>query len=145
MVSGGQSGQAVGTLRDAQPGLVLACRYGDCKRQRGAVQDQREPRRSEAGVGRIVCSRRLFFLSRLRRNAARVTGLAANGPANGQSGRKGRKGHCRRRDCTGTREEAGRGTGREENLEGKKGKMRRQLNGHQKLVRRLALSSRRQT
>lgn len=61
--SGGQSGQAVGTLRDAQPGLVLACRYGDCKRQRGAVQDQEEPRRSEAGEDRIVCSRRLFCLA----------------------------------------------------------------------------------
>jgi hypothetical protein len=117
---------------------IASDRGGQCR-----IKESHADQRLELAESCVAVA--FFFLSRLRRNAARVTGLAANGPANGQSGRKGRKGHCRRRDCTGTREEAGRGTGREENLEGKKGKMRRQLNGHQKLVRRLALSSRRQT
>jgi hypothetical protein len=110
--------------------------------KRGAVQDQEEPRRSEAGDGRIVCSRRLF-LSRLRRNAATTTGLAAAAQPTDNQGAEGEKGTV----DGGTARERGKrldeALGEEKRAE--KSKMRRQLNGHQRLVRRRMASSRRQT
>lgn len=106
----GQSGQAVGTLRDARPVScsradteIASDRGGQCRIKKSHA-DQRE-----AGDGRIVCSRRLFVSPAQECN--KNDGSGGRGPANEQSGRKGRKGHCRWRDCTGTKEEAGRGTG----------------------------------
>lgn len=116
---------------------IASDRGGQCRIKKSHADQRLEKTESCVAVA--------FFVSPAQ-ECSESDGSGGSGPANRQSGRKGRKGHCRWRDCTGTRE---RGKRLHEALGEKKrekSKMRRQLNGHQKLVRRrMALSSRRQT
>lgn len=104
------------------------------------MQDQEEPRRSEAGDGRIVCGRRLFVSP--AQECKKNDGSGSRGLANEQEGRKGRRGTVDGGTARERKMRLDEALGKREG----KSKMRRQLNGHQKLVRRrMVLSSRCQT
>lgn len=82
---------------------LQATRGGQCRIKKSHADQRLEMAESCVAVA--------FFVSPAQ-ECSDNDGSGGSGPANGQSGRRGRKGHCRRRDCTGAREEAGRGTGR---------------------------------